>query len=259
MAIVCPHCGIDNRDRARFCLGCAAPLDRAVEPASTTPQRRKRRRSGPSRRAKPAWRARLAGGLALVALMVAVGVWMLGRDPEPQALRATPTAPTALESAAPQAPEATPATTAPATPETAISPMAREATQRLQASVERLAEQDREREAAHAQQARLVEQRRAEEARRRIEAEPLPRPVPPTSRPPERINPLPPTPAPAPTPTGAVGAAPPGVEQLCAADNFLSRDFCGIRECAKPANASDPLCVRFRQMEEARRQRANQR
>jgi hypothetical protein len=48
------------------------------------------------------------------------------------------------------------------------------------------------------------------------------------------------------------------VDQVCAGSgNFLARDFCRIRECGKPSFASDPVCVRFRQMDEARRQQSN--
>ncbi|MBT9552551.1 MAG: zinc-ribbon domain-containing protein, partial [Hydrogenophaga sp.] len=27
MSVVCPSCGVENRDKARFCLGCAVSLD----------------------------------------------------------------------------------------------------------------------------------------------------------------------------------------------------------------------------------------
>ena len=58
-------------------------------------------------------------------------------------------------------------------------------------------------------------------------------------------------PAAAPASTGAT------VDQVCAGSgNFLARDFCRMRECGKPSFASDPVCVRFRQMDEARRQAA---
>ena len=34
---------------------------------------------------------------------------------------------------------------------------------------------------------------------------------------------------------------------------MLMRDLCRIRECAKPANAQDSTCVRFRQMDAERK------
>lgn len=53
-----------------------------------------------------------------------------------------------------------------------------------------------------------------------------------------------------------VQAAPPvqTVEQLCAgSSNVFSRDFCRIGECRKPAFASDPICVSYRAMEKTNR------
>ncbi len=46
------------------------------------------------------------------------------------------------------------------------------------------------------------------------------------------------------------------VDQLCAgSSNFIARDFCRVRACNDAARAGDPVCVRYRQMEEANRQR----
>jgi hypothetical protein len=59
--------------------------------------------------------------------------------------------------------------------------------------------------------------------------------------------------APAPTP-----AIRPSVEQACAsATNFFSRDLCRIAACREAGNARDPICVRYRQIEEERRNRVN--
>jgi type IV secretory pathway VirB10-like protein len=45
------------------------------------------------------------------------------------------------------------------------------------------------------------------------------------------------------------------VEQTCASSgNFLSREVCRLRSCSNAALASDPVCVRFREMEAANRQ-----
>ncbi|WP_372657985.1 zinc ribbon domain-containing protein [Hydrogenophaga sp.] len=44
------------------------------------------------------------------------------------------------------------------------------------------------------------------------------------------------------------------VAQLCDGNgNVFSRDFCRIRECRKPALAGDPICVSYRAMEKAQR------
>lgn len=53
-----------------------------------------------------------------------------------------------------------------------------------------------------------------------------------------------------------VPAATASVDQQCAdRSNFIARDICRIRACNDAARAADPVCVRFRQMEEANRQR----
>ena len=44
------------------------------------------------------------------------------------------------------------------------------------------------------------------------------------------------------------------VEQTCASSgNFFSREACRLRSCASVAFATDPVCVRFREVEEANR------
>ena len=48
----------------------------------------------------------------------------------------------------------------------------------------------------------------------------------------------------------------PTVDERCAdRSNFLSRDLCRIQACGNPALAADPVCVRFREMEAANRER----
>jgi hypothetical protein len=48
------------------------------------------------------------------------------------------------------------------------------------------------------------------------------------------------------------------VDETCAdRGNFLSRDLCRIQACGNAAQAGDPVCVRFREMEEANRNRAS--
>ncbi|MGI9216540.1 MAG: hypothetical protein ACR2JA_06020 [Hydrogenophaga sp.] len=60
--------------------------------------------------------------------------------------------------------------------------------------------------------------------------------------------------APAPVPA----PRPRGVDEACAdRGNFLSRDLCRIQACRNPAQAGDPVCVRFREMEEANRRRGD--
>lgn len=46
------------------------------------------------------------------------------------------------------------------------------------------------------------------------------------------------------------------VEQACAsASNFIARDLCRVDACRDAGNASDPICVWYRQLEEERRNR----
>jgi hypothetical protein len=46
------------------------------------------------------------------------------------------------------------------------------------------------------------------------------------------------------------------VEQACAsASNFIARDLCRVEACRAVGNASDPICVWYRQLEEERRNR----
>lgn len=61
-----------------------------------------------------------------------------------------------------------------------------------------------------------------------------------------------PTPVPVPAPAQTV-------DQTCAdSSNFLTRDLCRVRACRSAAMASDPVCVRFREMETANRSRMDQ-
>lgn len=129
--------------------------------------------------------------------------------------------------------------------------------ERLRLSLERLALEDRlhtaelaEQRKARALERQRAEQQRLEQARRRAEVAAV---VPATEEPRVSAPPVgvaktetpPVRPAPEPVQT---------VELACSgSSNFFTRDLCRIRECSKPAFASDQTCVRFRQMEEANR------
>ena len=281
MAIVCPSCGKENRDQARFCRGCARPLDLpggdaasdevARERANRALRRaRRRKRSGQRAEQQPAW-WRWAGAMTAGVLVLAIGWWLGAHQSAPAPVQAAPLAavPATLPSAAPPA-TAQPAAAEPAGAEAATSPSTPEAAaavDRLRHSVELLEQQDRERAAAQAAQRQklALEQKRLEDARRRTETtaavaasahSAAPEPAPPVA-----------VAAPAASAPVAAAAAPPsaarpaaGVDQLCAgSDNVFARDFCRIRECGKAVFANDPVCVRFRQMDEARRREAEYR
>ncbi|WP_127805860.1 zinc ribbon domain-containing protein [Hydrogenophaga sp. NH-16] len=285
MAIVCPSCGKENRDQARFCRGCARPLDRpggdagsdavARERASRALRRaRRRKRSGQRTEQQPAW-WRWAGAMTAGVLVLAIGWWLGAHQSTPAPVQAAPLAgaPVASPSATPTAGTAAPATA----PQTATEPVgadaaspntpeAAAAVDRLRHSVELLEQQDRERAAAQEQQRQklALEQKRLEDARRRAGATPAVASTHSGASEPAPVA----APAPAESAPVAAAAAPPppatrsvaGVDQACAgSDNVFARDFCRIRECGKAVFANDPVCVRFRQMDEARRREAEYR
>jgi len=45
------------------------------------------------------------------------------------------------------------------------------------------------------------------------------------------------------------------VKQVCSGRNFVAEQICMISECRKAARASDPTCVRFKQLEDENRRR----
>lgn len=286
MANVCPSCGKENRDQARFCRGCARPLDRpggdtasdelARERANRALRRARRRKRSGERSERPAW-LRWAGALTAGAVVLAAGWWLGARQSTPAPAQAAPVAlapeplPSAVPATVPPVATAQPMATDPSGVEAAASPTTPEAAaavDRLRHSVELLEQQDRERAAAQAAQRQklLLEQKRQEDARRRSEATSAAAASSAHSAAPEPPAGAPSAPA-SPAPVAAATAAPapaarPGtsVDQLCAgSDNVFARDFCRIRECGKAVFVNDPVCVRFRQMDEARRREAEYR
>lgn len=258
MGVVCQTCGTENRDKARFCLGCAAPLT----PVASSTSRQRRSRSRRARKADAdrrglaaAWAARpvwVVGGAAAVVLVAAL-VW--GAMPSPRPVHAPPGSPTAA--AASPAPATAPSSVTTPDP---LAEATAAAQARLKASLERLEEKDREREKAHQQELEVYEKRLKEEQTRRREQalaaararvpEPPPveqTPVPPPSEPSR--------PAPAPPPVPAVVAAPVlTVEQRCAgSSNFFSRSICESEACRDASLAQDPVCRRLRLIEQSNR------
>ncbi|MBT9552550.1 MAG: hypothetical protein IV088_16990, partial [Hydrogenophaga sp.] len=205
-----------------------------------------------------------AGALVALVLIAALVWWSLAHQPGTLVAKPPQTLLPATAATQPAPIEAVPvaAPTVPVGSETAVpppSPEAVSAAERLRESVEGLAQRDRvHQQELEQQRAKLVKElHRAEEARRRAEAPAFPRPVAAESAPPAPASAAA-TAAPSATPA-APGATPGAtVDQVCAGSgNFLARDFCRMRECGKPSFASDPVCVRFRQMDEARRQQSN--
>ena len=134
----CTHCGHQNRQDARFCTACGAPLAAAV--AGPRPDEVTAAPAVPLRS-----RALVPGLLALALLLAAVlGFWLLGSTPDPQTpgpLAAPPPGDSAPEAEAPgaaQPPVIDAAVVEPAaveaTPTTAPPPPAQSATPRTPAT-----------------------------------------------------------------------------------------------------------------------------
>lgn len=252
MGVVCRSCGTENREKARFCVGCAAPLTPVPAPASP-----RRSRSGRSRRegSRNDSTARSSAGrwigigvVGAVALVSAI-VWTLRPSVPSPATAMSPSlagdasaAPTgALPAGHPSLQEATAAAEA-----------------RLQASLERLAREDREREELHRQEREAAAKRLQSEQARRAASRVKDVPPPVAEAPAVAPPPPAPEPAPAPTPSPARPAPVATVEQRCAdSSNFFSRSVCQSRVCADPALAQDPVCRRLREIEQSSRRDPN--
>lgn len=298
--VVCQACGGENRDKAKFCRGCTAPLEPVAVPQAARTSRSLKpvcpacQANNPaaarfcqacgepllpasvSHRSMPALPAAGAAkrkavlwGLVLV-LAVAGTWWKLSHTSGSASLASTheTTAPAPANGPAAPDPALTQAahTGAVAADLVGASSAPIEAAhlseaERLRQSLERLAREDRARTAALEQQRAAMaaeQQRRVELARRRAEATAAaatataasPAPTPATSpQPPVATQAVAKTEAVAPAAASAAT-----VETACAgSSNFFTRDLCRLRECGKPSFARDPTCVRFREMEEARR------
>ena len=238
MATVCTACGTENRDKARYCRGCARPLgtsDATAEPAADathSPHRKIRRSHSRARRGARQGHTALRWGVALVMLLAGLFIWRpwSGEEtaqaasatvaPASQALPAVPVTSPADPLTVPTAPTVTTFTAAPAKADPPVPPA----------------------KTAAAQRPRPVPARPAE-------ASPVPAPA--------RAEPAATVSVAAPAPPAVVAPVKSrSVDETCAdRSNFFSRDLCRIQACGNPALAGDPVCVRFREMEEANRNR----
>lgn len=249
---VCGACGTENRDKARFCRGCARPLAPASatpagEPQSSAPASASAPKHGSSRRdatAPGAGRSRwVVVGLALAVAVLATG-WLGMRDrvTPAAALPAVEAAPGPSAPSEPTVASLSPAGTATAAPAPGLIKAQLPVAEPERPAAERRAKAERDRVARERQRvARSPEPPRPEPVRR--QAEPA---VPPVA---VAVAPA------------AVQAPQPAttVEQTCAGSgNFLSRDLCRVRACRSPAMVGDPICVRYKEMENANRNRQSQ-
>lgn len=259
---VCAGCGTDNRDKARYCRGCARPLSPGAGPApedgapavAATRQRRRTPRETPADAAAmpvagPTPR-RVLVGLAVLVMGSAAVWWALQPAATPAAQPEVVAAPAVIASPVPLAvstevarPPAPVASSVHAAPEQPLAPA-------LQSTQTPTATPARESKVP-------VERERVPRAGGRNAAPPAASPPREVARPAEPAAAAPvvaaaPAPAPAPLPVQTV-------DQTCAdSSNFLTRDLCRVRACRNPAAAGDPVCVRFREMESASRNQTDQ-
>lgn len=291
MSVICPNCGAENRDRARYCTRCAGalPWTNAADgdgnegkPKTGAARERKQRNktAGDHRLARsegaakststskagglPRW-ALAAAAVAVVALMVVFWQVLPRGASSPKDTTAPELATPAGNAAPGNAGEASAVTTGTAPPsgQSAVAPaelmeQTEAANQRLQQSLEQLQAED-ERKSAERKEQRLKalqererrQQQQAELARRKAEEAAAAEAARAAA-----VSPASPATPAAPansvaTPGTSAPAAPAvaGVEQLCAgAGNIFSRDICRIQACGKPEHVSDPICVRYREM-----------
>lgn len=261
MANVCSRCSTDNADGALVCRQCGAslaahpgwsrslvpdddnfdplsaptlvmrhtvpselpPLDSILIPPETEPSR-----FGP----------RLVLGLAAFAVLLGGGVWLLRPSGEAPAPVASPAPPAAMQAAS--------TTASPAT-ESSV-PQAASAAPLVPAVPASAAVAGPTLAAASAAASAVERRRRIPEPVSRKQAMEAASAAPPAIEP-EVVAPAPQPPAaPAPEPV-----KPKTVTELCSSGNLLTRGFCEHRECGKGEHSADPVCVRIREAEEARR------
>jgi pyruvate/2-oxoglutarate dehydrogenase complex dihydrolipoamide acyltransferase (E2) component len=264
MANVCSSCSTDNADGALVCRQCGAaltsaaawsrsliPEDDTFDPLSAPtlvmqhtapavlPDIEETQPVAPENGTG----RRLLWGLSGFVVLLGAGLWLLRPSAEAPAAAAPPVATAAASAVALAASMASPAS-APASAAPAVAPAA-SASAAEPAVAAAVAVADPLPPALPAS---------AVERRKRIPEPVIRRPVPasapaaPASEP--APPPAPPPPAPAPQPV-----RPRTVAELCAGSNLLTRGFCEHRECAKAELAGDPVCVRLKEAEEARRLR----
>ena len=257
MANVCPYCGTENRETAKFCIGCARALVEVQQATDgtafqdTQPRRRRRKRrrrsdgtsgssagTANSARRPGFWLALGAAAIVMFGWAAAVG-WKHGHPAaDKSAVTATAESPPAPETAA-SAPAPGPANHASGAALSLDQAVANLAA--LQASASARASKDASE--THPAQAPRAKDRKAA-------AKPPARPAGPPAPVVTEVAPAPP-PAPASAPKSPASA--PAPRALCGDGNFFTRGACLTSECAKPGMASHPACVQLRQQQSAPR------
>lgn len=250
---VCAACGTENRDKARYCRGCACALQpvqgavaEEVAPAATTSRQRRQRTAGESPEARnpaAAGRPRRAVGVVMAVVVFGLGAaWWTMTQRAPAS--ASPVAVVATADQTAQAVRPVPPTQATTSASGAL-PSETIATPTQAVASPNKGEVEREpRPAAERARTQRPAVRTAAPA---PVAEPSVRQAEPVAAAPVEVAQAPAPPAPAPAQT---------VDQMCAgSSNFLTRDLCRARICRNGSYSGDPVCVRFREMEEESRRR----
>ncbi len=242
--MICPKCGAENRESAKFCLKCAHQLVALWEDTvQAEPRKRKRRKRRPDESAQ-APRAGVAARIgprtlifaALLLAVVAAAVWRSGTV-EPEHLAAAPSAATPAAPApttAPMQPPALPTAPVQAVAKAADPPPARTPEPALSPPAAPVAKA----QAPHAEPAARSKPKPARAA--------APKTAPPVSAP-AAPPPEPVAAAPAPAPASAPSAP----KALCEGSRFIALEICLQRECSQPGARQNPQCVRMRERQQA--------
>lgn len=259
MAVVCQACGAENRGGVPSCRLCATPLNPG---AGQSPRGHRLKLARDQAQAAlapeaatgiPRWLLGIGVAAAILGLVGARAV--MSPTADAGAMAAAPV----VERMAPAPVDAPPASLTEA-PGHNLEEATAAAEARLQASLERLAREDRERSEAQArraaERARLQEEAEAALAASQAQAQMQAAAQPSPNRPSGAGGAVARSPSTA--SGGAAAAAVPAtmttVTQRCAdSGNFLSRSMCERRVCDETALAQDPVCRRLREQELANR------
>lgn len=275
MANVCSKCSTENADGALACRHCGAaltppagwsrsliPEDDTFDPLSaptlvmqhTAPAQLPEVESMQPPPPAGSTGRRLVWGLASFVVLLAAGVWLLRPGAEPAVVVAmAPPAPASATALASGGSAAEPSASAASTASAAVVAVALAQAPSTPASPPSAPSVAEPASAAGLPAAAPAS---APERRKRIPEPVIRRPVPaPVPAAPASEPAAAPASAPA---TPASAAEPPRtrtVAELCAGNSLLTRGFCEHRECGKAEHAGDPVCVRIKETEQARRLR----
>lgn len=245
--VICGSCGTENRDKARYCIGCARPLE-PVELSAGSKGARKTKLVGPvvgsakgdaeGTSAMPAWRWMVALTLGVAALGLGMRWWSPSEPsvaPPPSPGQAT------SQSVLPALTNQMANVVAPAHSEDLAESLEKgeELVEAPKAVMEQRVVAQRDKKAP-VQAMGMLQRQRADDALQASQA--------------ANASDL----ADVAAADGASSVVPKpemSVERACAqtTTNVVSRDLCRIDLCERPSKAGDPICIWFRKLEAERR------